>query len=431
MNLASRKKVLIIDSGMRNLGGHNFSYTRAVQAALEKRGISVTVFANKHLASGLAEAFGYRPVFSFGAYDYPAGNGPLRDLIYLYSQSVIYSDELERALKQIPIEDYALVFCHTVNDFELIGWNRYLWRHKLPGHLTILLRQTPRFYSCSRLKLLVHPYWRIKPYYLNAIHAKLGNRFVLLTDSEPLSEDYARVYRHRIVTLPIPINGFIFSADSDVAISHDTIHMRYGLTRGGGICIGYMGDARAAKGFLLLPELIRRVLADTSVEAKFIIQCPNSASGYDNGQPANGVAELRGLAQQAGDRVILIPERLSERDYADLLRYLDIVLIPYLDAKYAEATSGIFAEALALSKPVVVPSNTWMARELSRSGGGVEFRSGNIDDLTAKVLQLIHGYEEYASKAQRFSSGWKRFHNPHSLVDILLRANQLDSIYRP
>src|SRR6185436_9994091 len=91
--------ILIIDSGMRNLGGHNFSYTRAVQSALERRGFSVTVLANKNLTGDVAKEFGYEPVFSFGAYDFPPGNGVLRDLQYVYAQSVVYSDELERAFK--------------------------------------------------------------------------------------------------------------------------------------------------------------------------------------------------------------------------------------------------------------------------------------------------------------------------------------------
>src|SRR5713101_3645360 len=125
-----QEKVLIIDSGMRNLGGHNFSYTRAVEAALEERGFSVSVFANKNLAADLARTTGYKQVFSFGAYDFPPGNGPVRDLRYLYAQSIVYSDELEQAFSQTE-DDYAIIFCHTVNDFELIGWNRFLSRRGL------------------------------------------------------------------------------------------------------------------------------------------------------------------------------------------------------------------------------------------------------------------------------------------------------------
>jgi glycosyltransferase involved in cell wall biosynthesis len=113
-----------------------------------------------------------------------------------------------------------------------------------------------------------------------------------------------------------------------------------------------------------------------------------------------------------------------------LFGHLDVVLMPYLAANYAEATSGIFAEAMALAKPVVVPSETWMASELKRSGGGVEFQCGNEDDLAAKVVHLVSHFNEYASKAKRFSLQWKSFHNSHTLTEILLEAGGLSASHR-
>ena len=424
-----RNRVLIIDSGMRNLGGHNFSYTRAVQAALEQRGLSVTVFANKNLTGELTKTTGYKPVFSFGAYDFPPGNGPLRDLRYLYAQSVVYSDELEQAFKEAP-DEYSIVFCHTVNDFELIGWRRFLSRRRLSGHLMILMRQTPGFHSCSRWRQVAHPYWRIKPHYLNAIHARMKGRFVLLTDSEPLTEDYARIFHHRIVTLPIPINEMILNADNQ-GRSTNGLSARYNLARDGRLCVGYVGDARASKGFPLLPELIRRVASSAGAKTKFVIQCPAAASGYDNGQPAAGVDELKKLAREANGDITLISEKLSERDYAELFSHLDIVLVPYTTPNYAEATSGIFAEAMALAKPVVVPSDTWMASELKKSGGGLEFHRGDAADLAAKVLEMARHYDVYATKANNYGETWKSFHNSHTLADMLIKESELEPLPRP
>ena len=78
--------------------------------------------------------------------------------------------------------------------------------------------------------------------------------------------------------------------------------------------------------------------------------------------------------------------------YAGYLRY-------YLREGYIEPTSGIFAEALAAAKPVVVTAGTWMAGELGKSGSGVEFESNNIDDLSAQTLHLIRHYREFREKA--------------------------------
>ncbi len=417
------KNILIVDSGLKNLGGHNLSYTRAVQAALEQKGFTVTVFANKSMAGELVKETGYHPVFSFGAYDYPLGNGKLRDLQYLYAQSHIYSQELEQAFKHLVQDEQALFFCHTVNDFELIGWHRYLSRHRVSGHMMILMRYTPRFKSCGWLKKHLHPYWRIRPHHLNGIHARLKGRFTLVTDSEPLTEDYSAVFRHRLITLPIPINEHILQAEEPPSPLKG-IAARYGLKPKGKIRIGYVGDARSAKGFPLLPGLVRRILSETSLEVDFVFQCPSAASGVETSQLPKGVAELIEMAGGANNRVTLIQEKLSEIEYAQLIRSLDIVLIPYRLEGYVEPTSGIFAEALALAKPVVVPAGTWMANELHKSGGGLEFQSGDESDLTAKVIELVQSYDVFTAKARAFSAKWKAFHNSHTLAEMLIRETR-------
>lgn len=419
-----RKEVLIVDAGMKNLGGHNFTYTRAVQSAFEQRGFTVTVFVNKQLADDVVRATGYRPVFTFGAYDFPQGRGRVINLLRLYQQARVYRQELESALGPTAARDYSLIFCHTVNDFELIAWSDYVSRRPLPGHLMILLRHTPGFRTCHPLKLSWHPYWRIKPHSLNTLYARLGGRFTLLTDSELLTEDFACMYRHRIVTLPIPVSEQLLNAPVEPDSSAASLPERYNMKRAAGLCVGYMGDARGAKGFHLMPELVERVLAETDESVRFVIQCPASASGTCNGQPAPEVIQLERVAQTAPTRVRLIPERLTERDYARLFHHVDIVVLPYLARYYAHGTAGIFAEALTLAKPVVVPAGTWMAHELSKSGGGETFQSGNVVDLTAKVLQLIRQYDHYAVKARRFSATWRAFHNPHVLVELLLQENR-------
>lgn len=421
------QQALIIDSGMKNLGGHNFTYTRAVQAAFEQRGYMVTVFTNKQLPDEVVNATGYRPVFTYGAYDFPQGRSRVVRLLRLYQQARVYRQELESELASACADHYSLIFCHTVNDFELIAWSDYVSRHPLAGHLMMLLRHTHGFRSCHPLKLSWHPYWRIKPHYLNALYTQLGGRFTLLTDSELLTEDFASMYRHRIVTVPIPVSEQLLNAHAESDRSSASLHVRENVNRAGGLCIGYMGDARGAKGFHLMPELVKRVLAETDEDIRFVIQCPPSASGASNGQPAEETVQLQQLqqvAQAAPTRVTLIAERLAERDYAQLFHHLDIVVLPYLADYYTHATAGVFAEALALAKPVVAPAGTWMARELAKSGGGETFQSGNVVDLTVKVLQVIRRYEHYATKAQSFSAAWRAFHNPHTLVDLLLQESQ-------
>jgi glycosyltransferase involved in cell wall biosynthesis len=417
------KNALIIASGLKDVRGHNLSYTKAVESELRKRNITVTVFANKNLNETIAKEKGYKAIFSHGTYDFPPGNGAARDLIYTYLQSRIYADELERALADTATK-FDLTFCHTVSDFELIGWNRYLSRRRLNGHLMILQRLTPRFDSSPQWKLKLHPYWRMKPHYLNSIRSKMGGRFRLLTDSELLTKDYAHIYRDRIVTLPIPINGLVSHPEAFKQLTQNSILPRYKLERNGSICFGYMGDSRGGKGFSLLPGMIRSVLSESGSKAKFVVQCP--APEYSETKASSDLLELRKLEEQSNGKLTLIPEKLSDPDYAELLQFLDVALIPYSHKAFAEGTSNIFAEALVAGKPVIVSSGTWMAREAEKGGSGLEFRTGEVKDFAAKVLEMTRHCEEYRGKAKTFSTEWQRFHNPKTLVDILLQEAQLN-----
>jgi glycosyltransferase involved in cell wall biosynthesis len=407
------RQVVVVDSGMRNLGGHNFSYTQAVQRAFQGRGCAVEVLANRGLASDLAERHHFRPTFSCGAYDAPLGHGRWRDLAYVHAQGRVFAEELDHALRCVLMRAPDLVFCHTVADFELLGWSRLLRRLPFPGTLAILLRQTPGFRACHWLRRTLNPYWRLKPQALTSLRGRLGRRFLFCTDSQALSEDYQTVYAGRIVTLPIPLSPEL------EGFTTGPLAERYGLAESRGLRVGYLGDARTSKGFDLLPNLVERVLA-TDAPVRFVFQCARPGSGDDHAAPPPGLSALEDLVRRYPSAVTLIPEKLSVPDYGVLVHHLDVIVLPYVSDSYREATSGIFAEALALGKPVVVPEGTWMAQELRATGAGLEFVRGSPADLATKVLAVVRDHLAYQGAAQRGSAAWRGFHNAGTLVDMLL-----------
>jgi glycosyltransferase involved in cell wall biosynthesis len=232
-----------------------------------------------------------------------------------------------------------------------------------------------------------------------------------------LSEDYGRTYGGPIVTLPIPLDPMLFGESSSSIVS------RYGLEVGGERRIGYLGDARSTKGFPLLPEVVRRL--GNRPGLRFVIHCPRPASGDNHVELPRGVAELQALAREPSYRLTLVPDALAPGDYAALLQSLHIVLLPYVHESYREATSGIFAEAVGLGKPVVVPEGTWMARELDRAGAGTVFAVGSPEDLVEKVTAAVESHEVLARRAAQSASAWRAFHNPETLVTALLGAGGL------
>lgn len=415
------KRALIVASGLRGIFGHNFFYTQMVERELEKRGFEVTVFINKNAPTDLLQETGYKAVFSLGTYDSIPSNGKFPDLIYTYLQSRIYAYDLQAAINQLDHKDFDFIFFHTLVDFELIGINRYLSKNKFDGHLFIMQRQSPKFDSISKWKTFMHPYLRIKPHYLKAINRKLKSRFTLLTDSEILSDDYALVYPHRVVTAPIPLNEPFFQpieADN----SEKSLLKRHDLEKKEFIDFGYMGDFRGGKGFDLLPSMIKEVIHARKDSIRFLIQCANSEFGND--VPLE-VVELQELAKNYPNRVVLINERLSDADYLRLFEFLDVIMIPYTAVAWEKGTSNILTEAIALGKPAIVSNNTWMSHELKKYGGGLEFEKKSTNDFAEKVIQLTDSHHNFAKKVAEYSPIWREKHNVRNLVDLLLREGKL------
>ncbi len=416
------KRALIVASGLRGIFGHNFFYTQMVQRELEQRGFEVTVFINKNAPADLLQETGYRAVFSLGTYDSIPSNGKYHDLIYTYLQAGIYAYDLQAAINQLDHKDFDFIFFHTLVDFELIGINRYLSKNKFGGHLFVMKRQSPRFENISKWKSFLHPYLRIKPHYLKAINRKLKKRFTLLTDSEILSDDYALVYPHRIVTAPIPLNEPFFQP-IEVDNSANSLFLRHNLLKENFVDFGYMGDFRSGKGFDLLPSMIKKVLCAKKTNSRFIIQCANSEYGKE---PPPTLIELQELAQTFKNNVVLINERLSDADYLRLFDFLDVIMIPYTAFPWDKGTSNILTEAIALGKTAIVSNDTWMSHELKKYGGGLEFEKSNADDFAEKVTQLTDNHHNFAEKVVEYSPSWKAKHNVKNLVDLLLQEANIN-----
>lgn len=406
---------IIIDSGLRNAGGHNLSYSLAVRNSLQQLGWRVSIWANRGCEVELLDRYGLLPVFHDSAYDYSSSTRLHRVLRRWSAQTARYLGDLHQWLSETEPPD--LIFGHTIGDFELPGWTvaaRWLPQRT---HLGLLLRNTRGYLRMSRLKSVLHPFHAVRPLAAGLIAAQLGSRFTLFTDSEELSRDYRSVVSCPVVTLPIPVPNEILDSTCRNRPPEMT------ALQTGGIAAGYMGDARVSKGFDLLPGLVGRMLS-SHPELNFVIQCPHPASGRAEVElPA--LVRLQEIALTCPERLCLIPRRLEGTEYAGLIGALDLVLLPYRREGYEEPTSGIFAEAVALAKPVICPAGTWMAAALKYAGAGVTFESGSLPSLVEATMALLGDRTAYFERAGRNCEAWRAEHNASSLTARLLTTFNL------
>jgi hypothetical protein len=127
----------------------------------------------------------------------------------------------------------------------------------------------------------------------------------------------------------------------------------------------YLGDARAEKGFPHLPRIIQDLWADY-VERGRVRFSLQSYFNIPQGESPVLVACAQ-LEGYPGDKVLLIDQALTSERYWELLIEGDAVLLPYDPDHYYARSSGIFVEALAAARPVIVPAGTWMALQLAEA----------------------------------------------------------------
>jgi glycosyltransferase involved in cell wall biosynthesis len=119
----------------------------------------------------------------------------------------------------------------------------------------------------------------------------------------------------------------------------------------------------------------------------------------------------------------VLPETtISVERYWELIADADVVGCTYDPADYGMRASGIFLEALALGKPVLVSRHTSVAAEVAADchayGTVVDF--GNVDSLAAGLELLIESYPKFQRHAAAVADRFQRELSASSFFDWLL-----------
>ena len=261
-----------------------------------------------------------------------------------------FAGELSRALAEQRDHEHTLFFVPNATAAELEGL-ALLHRkgHSAArGHWAFLYRR-PIFSGYPdgyRQQAEAARRYRVELARLRDAAPGLDVRFY--TDTDELTAQYDFLGVFPFATLPVPVDTTPVPAPA----AHPLV-------------IGYLGDARDEKGCPYLPKLVdafapRRGGAPA---VRFLFQANYNIPG---GEPRSRYA--RTLLQARGpDLVELAHGPFDSRQYAALLRRMDIVVIPYAADAYSARSSGILMEALAAGRPVLAPTCTWMARLLEPS----------------------------------------------------------------
>lgn len=231
---------------------------------------------------------------------------------------------------------------------------------------------------------------------------------LLATDSDLLAKDYAEALPAPLVTFPIP------HTHEEPAPSRRTPGTRLR-------CVS-LGNARAEKGIREIFNALE-ILRSEGHADKFLFDL--QVNDPDD-ESAMAVEWMRG---QIGSDLALRNESLSPVEYRALLESADVVLVPYFSHVYASRTSGVFLEAAAAGKPVVVIAGTWMEYEAKKN----DIPAIVIDECSGKAIAdaLVKLYDEYkavALQAETAGRTLRAFHNPKTFVEKMLLPDKAKPI---
>ena len=277
-------------------------------------------------------------------------DGWLPQLIIDWIRVRQFARDTAKLFKKEGLKEGDIVFFPTVSEIETEGLFRAISRRaeysKARFHLLfrrdVFAGRESDFYNLNRAQAAV------RNTLIQCSKRPAFRRVAFHTDTEELANQYNALGVAEFSSLPIP----------HIRKSHKNAHRssRYPLH------VIYAGDARTEKGYHYIPQIVRDLWEDYVKTGRVVF---NLQSNFNTplGDPKAIVARNQ-LEQYPNDKVKILHQPLSSAQYWQFIASGDINLLLYDPNNYYARSSGIFAESLGLGIPCVVPSGTWMSRQL-------------------------------------------------------------------
>jgi glycosyltransferase involved in cell wall biosynthesis len=387
-------RIVLVESSLKNTLGHYYEYVLAVSAAAGRQGIPVSIAAHRDVDSSLGATLGVVPTFRMTVHD-KALHIPFLSRLSNQLTGLVYAFRFFRDWDSSSVAREltpgTLVFVPSASEPALLGLALWLRIRRVPDNVKFccLLRREPRRFLRSVIRLL-------RPF------IDRGD-IILTTDSDELSHEFTDRTGIQFTTLPIPHVHACGGSDTDRSA--------------GAIRLLFPGGARDEKGIDVLAHALAALVNELAAGRLHVtIQC--NTHHYE-ALTQSAIAQLDELHARYSASILLIKTPVSTQEYSAQLSAADVVLLPYRAADYISRTSGIFAEALAAGKPVIVTGGTWMASQLKSYGAGILIRDGVSDDLVAAIHRMMREYPSYAEKAGKGVRTWLDYHSGDNLLKII------------
>lgn len=367
-------RIHLLDPGYIHPGGHHVEWDLLIAHNLVERGHEVRLFCNIQASEEATRAFSRSgpatPIFETSPYVWPRSEEHERTLFFDVAESVA------RELKKLEPAD--LWLWPTLFSPYLLGCALASPSAQISG----CIHNEPSYVLPNGRK-----WWQQA--FAKSLEA--GLRLNLSATTPALQGIYARLAPDiPIKRAPIAQNGLTATLPKK--------QMRK---------IGFFGQQRKEKGEKLLHPLVNMLL-----DAGYEVILHDS-----NGRP------------ESGSRPNLTVLGYLD-DFTKEIARCDLVVAPYDPVQYHFRLSGIVAEALASSVPVVVPAGTALMRLVQETGAGVVFSNLTASSIFQSICVAKDRYANLAESAFKTGREWSASHGTENFVSCLL-DNVPDSDAQP
>ncbi|MEI6491527.1 MAG: glycosyltransferase [Verrucomicrobiota bacterium] len=390
------RNLFLVDQCLTGLTGHHLFYNRALAEAASCMGLQTTVVAGCEFRSNDLIPCDVRAVFRRDWRAIPPARAAKNHLVLNALDRLSFRrfrSDLGRAFPQKSWGPSDLVFGQMIAPRHLAAWLE--WLSALPAHrapaLAVHVAYDPsRFAAHPRLK-------RSLRVFNESIHRA---RLIPLTDSSKLTGAYGEVLGRKVFVLPHVISPEIGKVDP-FPDDHPPV-------------FGVLGSPREEKGFAETVGAILNLSADPD-PPRFLVVV--------NRPDAFSLPWVHKLRAARLENVELVEEAFeSESDYARLFDRVSTLILPYHLNIYGVRTSGVFCEALASGRVVVVSEGSWMS---DKAGDVAACRRSPERDpaaLAAAIRSAIFERRELSAKARRAAPGYREEFSAQGFLSGLMEA---------
>lgn len=382
-------RLVVVDSSLLDIDMHNFNFARGVVRDGPKLGLAPRMVIPRRAAGRLAETIDASAVLSMSVDDLLMQDGLSWRIADAIDGGAMLADDLA-ALDGPDAIGGAVVVLPTATAREMLGLALAIERGHRP--LAVVLgfhelktgdaEQRSTNQALGLLRYATNRLRRVFP----------AEQILVSATTGALAKRLAEILNHTARLWPHPMWYDLALPAPDPA----------GPAADGRTTIAVLGGTRRDKGGELLVDIARHA-QPLAGRARLLVQLMPRSRGREGNPIAEGLAD---------DPLVVV--RRGTMPESVLLHHCgtaDAILLPYEPEEYRERASGIFALAVALGRPVIVPDGTWMAERL---------REGEATGL----IVAVHAAFAYARAMARIVDDRARFLEAAALRAASWRARE-------